>query len=1227
MQVQNNNHRDGLTTPFKSRLMRLNKNFPFEGGQEDVSQLSRNEHPPKSPFTGKTEASFPIQPRKSYWCARVLIAFVLLGMCITTTGCQREDLSDLPPEVYRQAVASFYTGLAALQVGETRYAESQLTQVTEQVPQEPAAWANLGVLAMRQNALPKAAEYLEEARQLAPDNAHIQYLLGLLARQQGQFQEAARHLRRAADLDSSNTRAIYTLAQVIQQQSEAGSSTEALQLMDRILKVQPGNLTALLERARLAAQSESASALKESVARVTRQSASWPPAAQKRLEALRQAAQASDFDRAATQVAFLKNVLKRLPAYRRDLAAVQAPASQVGEPISHFLRLPPPSPNPAPPDDSLRFVAEPLLARDTSAASWPWASSLVLTARQNPLTAEQLPSAVVANGQQVQIDTSATVPFPGGSPAAPPTPNGIAALDYNYDFTRDLALAGQGGLRLFRHDRARTFTNVTDQLGLPAAVTDVAYTGVWPADLDQEGDLDLVLARPGTSPLVLRNNGDNTFSRWALFDEATSDLRDFAWADLSGDGDPDAVFLGASGQLHTLENQRSGTFQTVALPPQASSGIRAIDAADLNRDGIIDLVALGADGTVRRFSYQAASGAFSADTIVRWPQAPALSGNARLFTADLDNNGGLDLVASTAGGGHVWLSDRQDQFRPSLGFSLDARIFSVADLNGDGRLDLVGLSEQNRPVRLVSRGAENYLAKSIRPRAARTRGDRRINPFGLGGEIEVRSGLLYQKQPISDPIVHFGLGMHERIDVARIIWPNGTVQAEFDLASDQSMLARQRLKGSCPWVFAYDGQEMGFVTDFLWRTSLGLRINAQGTAGVVHSVDWVKIQGDELAPRKGGFYDLRITADLWETHFFDHVALMAIDHPDTTEVFVDERFHLPPPTLAAHPTAPPQPVARAWDSEGQDVTDVVRKRDGRHLDSFSLGPYQGTTEEHYVEVQLGKDAPKEGPLWLLASGWTYPTDSSVNLAISQGEYPRPKGLSLEVPDGRGGWKVVQADLGFPAGKKKTILIDLTDVSFPPGEPRRLRLRTNMEIYWDRLAWAAGRPDTRLRMQRLDPTTAQLRYRGFSETRKPRRSFPETPDYSEIASTTQQWRDLVGYYTRFGDVRPLVKEIDDRYVIMNAGDELVLRFKALSPPPDGWKRDFVLIGDGWVKDGDYNTGFSKTVRPLPYHGLSRYSQPPVPLEKDSAYLKHPEDWQTYHTRYVAPRRFRTALVPD
>ena len=72
------------------------------------------------------------------------------------------------------------------------------------------------------------------------------------------------------------------------------------------------------------------------------------------------------------------------------------------------------------------------------------------------------------------------------------------------------------------------------------------------------------------------------------------------------------------------------------------------------------------------------------------------------------------------------------------------------------------------------------------------------------------------------------------------------------------------------------------------------------------------------------------------------------------------------------------------------------------------------------------------------------------------------------------------------------------------------------------------------------------------------------------------------------------------------------------------RDFVIKGDGWIKDGDYNSTFSKTVLPLPYHAKNEYTTRPGKLEDEWVYRHHPEDWQTYHTRYVTPDVFKNSL---
>ncbi len=1141
----------------------------------------------------------------------IIAVSTLIAAGILAAGCGNEKLPDADSDEYRQAVASFYTGLAALQAGEGLGAEDELLRVTELVPAEPAAWANLGVFAMRKGDYELATERLEKAHSLAPDNSEIAVLLGRLASQQGQSEQAIQHFRDAVTLDPQNTKAKYALAEEIERLNTPESDAEIQRLMEEILQTNPGNLAVLVELARIAARRGDSATLQQAVSRMAEESAEWPEDLQTQLQTLRENIQQPDTRALATQVAFLRNMLVRLPAFRHDLTSVRIPAEDIAELITRFIRLPQPQNAPAPSDTTLNFAAGTLpFAGETS---WSWVGAIVLTA-------EDAPSIVLANQNAVQPSEGILLPFPGGPADASVAPHAITGLDYNYDFRTDLAFAGSGGLRLYKQEENGSFTDVTAQTTLPADVLRASYTGVWAADLDMEGDLDLLLGVSGKPSVVFRNNGDGSFTRAPLFSEAP-DLLNFEWGDFDADGDPDAATLNASGNLQIHENRRGGDFQAQDAP---LSNAAAISVADINNDAVLDMVVLLKSGSIQRLSFNTEQNQWVAAEVAQWPQPPApLDPRASLlFVADLDNNGAFDLLASTPSGEQVWLADTQGGYR--LQTSLDgAYAMAVSELTGDGRLDLLGISQDNRPVLLVNQGDIQYHWKILRTRAADVAGDQRINPFGIGGEIELRSGLLFQKQPISEPVVHFGLGEHTEADVARIIWPNGNVQAEFDLASDQTVLANQRLKGSCPWLFTYDGQGMQFVTDFIWRSPLGLKINAQETAGIMVTDDWVKIRGDQLVARDG-YYDVRITAELWETHFFDHVSLMVVDHPDGTEVFVDERFAFPPPELALHAAAPLKSIAGAWDDQGKEVTSTVVALDQQYLGGFKLGPYQGVAEDHYVEIDLGNDAPAQGPLLLVANGWLHPTDSSINVAISQGNHAPPVSLSVEVPDSKGGWVVFRDNLGSPSGKVKTILIDL-EGAFKPDTPRRLRLRTTMEIYWDSFAWTTRQPQVELRTQHLQPDVAELRYRGFSNIVQENPHDPEIPEYHNLNGRTRFWRDLVGYYTRFGDVRELLEKVDDRYVIMNAGDEMTFQFPVPPAPPAGWTRDFVLIGDGWIKDGDYNTTFSTTVLPLPTHNSPEYDTPPTQLEDDPVYQRFPEDWQKYHTRYISQERFQEALL--
>jgi len=1137
---------------------------------------------------------------------------VAAALALLLSGCHSSGLPKPATQGYLDEITAFYVGLAALQVGDDVRADSTLQRATQLAEGEPAGWANWGVLALRQGNFDVAAQRLGRAQKLAPQNDQIHYLLGVLESKRGNPSQAIVELRKTVEINPHNLRALYLLAQEVERQRDPNGEVEFQQLLEKILAEQPGNPAVLLELGRVAAKRGEAQMLHSVVTQLGVRAQAWPPEVQTQWTALQTAAAAPDPRGAALRIAFLRNSLMRVPEFRRSLAVIQPAAGSEALPFSHFLLLPTPTFAPPPADLSINFQTKPWAVDGNS---WSWIGAM-------PLGGAGAPVVTVANSRTVKLATGAEFPFPGG--AGPLQPESILPVDFNYDFKMDLVLAGERGVRFLRQESPTSFTDVTAQTKLPPALLNAGYTGAWAIDVEADGDMDILLATPQGAPVVLRNNGDGTFAEMHPF-PAISGLRGFAWVDLDADGNPDAAMIDESGSLHFFHNQRGGVFRELALPANLPH-VKAVTVADVMTGGTLALVAVEDTGALVAIT-RTEAGEWN---IAALGNAPHLAREVRLHAADLDNNGVMDLlitpVALDAGdspGAWLWMGNGQQKFTSLPQPVGPPRVFDIADVDGDGRLDLLGLSAAGQPRQSLNLGSKKYQWQILRPRARQATGDQRINSFGIGGEMELRAGLLVQKQPITAPQLHFGLGEQSSTDVVRILWPNGMENAEFALKADQEVLTEQRLKGSCPFLFAWNGTQISFVKDAVpWGSAIGLQIDSVGSPRIAATEEWYKIGRDQLVPHEG-YYDLRLTGELWETYYYDYLKLMVVDHPAGTEIFTDERFVVPPVKLAITAVAPPHPIARAVDDRGADVTETVSKLDGRYLDTFGRGQYQGLTRDHFVEVDLGSDVPRSGPLWLIAKGWVHPTDSSVNVAISQGHHQKARALSLEVPDGRGGWRTAQANLGFPAGRKKTCLINLEN-AFLPGAPRKLRLRTNLEVYWDSIEWAQGLPDATLKVTRLEPSLADLHYRGYSVVHQANAGSPELPDYNQIAASKQIWRDLEGYYTRYGDVRELLAGTDDRYVIMNAGDEITLHFAEQPPPPAGWVRDYVVAGDGWIKDGDYNSTFSRTVQPLPYHAKDEYNQAPGNLEDEWVYRHHPEDWQNYHTRYVTAEPVDRAL---
>ncbi len=1138
-----------------------------------------------------------------------LLIIASVFMLVIASCSQEPEKPEKGSEAYKKAVSDFYVSLAAIQADQAIFAVDKMDSLSQKYPQESAIWANLAVFSMRQGNFEGAEKQIQKALDRAEYDASIIFLAGIIESRRGNVDQSIEYLRKAAEKDPDNPKIAFALADELQRQDAAANTGEVISILQSMLDTQPDNLAVLLEMVRTSVKQNDKESLKKAMNALDEQAKNWPEEVRRQFNDTKETILADSGGNQTFQLAFLRNNLNQLPKFQSDLAEVQIPPNQVGFLITEFSWLPQPETTAAEPDTAMTFEPEDIPE--------PGQAELVksVALSDNPGVTELR----VADGRAT-LDNDRAMSFPGRVNSK----HAAETIDYNYDFLNDIAFAGSSGFKLYRQQEDSSFTDVTASTGLPSSILTKSYVGVWARDVDLDGDLDLVMSPQEGSVFLLRNNGDDTFQRADFLGDIASP-RDFQWADLDGDSDADAVFLDKSGDVVLVMNERSSTFKKADGVPELSNA-KAIAISDINNDGDFDIL-VWSKAAIHRLWHNQETAGWESEKMTDLPASfkEAESKTAFLYSVDLDNNGANDILVSTPQQSGYWLNG-EDLKINSRFKDLPSNIYDIADLNEDTRLDLVSLDEEGQVRHNINKGTMGYIARIIRPRASGPLGDRRINSFGIGGEIEIRSGLLYEKQLIRQPWVHLGLGTYQEADLLRIIWPNGSNQAEFaELGYGSEIFNEQILKGSCPWVFTYNGEEMEFVTDFLWKTALGLRINTQGVADVLHSVDWIKIDGNQLKPRDGT-YDLRITADLWESHFFDEVSLMTVDHPEGTEVFVDERFTTPQKASELYAVKTPQPVAKAVDQDGRDVTSKIRDYDNNYVDSFGLTKYQGVAKEHYLEVQLGDEVPLDQPVRLVAAGWVYPTDTSVNIALSQGDQKNPEPISLQVPDGKGGWKIARENIGFPAGKSKTMMIDLDGI-FEPGAPRKVRLVTSMEIYWNQIRWAVEDTESTIEKKTVDFSKAELRYRGFSQVKRPGRFIPEQPNYRQISGTTPKWHDLEGYYTRYGEVDELVQKTDDRYVIMNAGDELAFEFPVPKAPAPGMVRDFVLVGDGWLKDGDYNTGYSKTLRPLPYHGMEDYSKAPVPLHEDPVYQEHKQDWVEYHTRYVTPRGYRSALIFD
>jgi tetratricopeptide (TPR) repeat protein len=783
-----------------------------------------------------------------------------------------------------------------------------------------------------------------------------------------------------------------------------------------------------------------------------------------------------------------------------------------------------------------------------------------------------------------------------------------AVGDFDGDGLNDLAVALDDAVLLFRNLGKGKFKDVTAESGFAARNRPSGITAV---DYDHDSNLDLLLTgspiKAGDESNVLwRNNGNGTFAERTEPTGLGGSGRTAA-AILTDFNNDRAVDLAVTGDgpaplIHV--NPREGKYPTQALYENeklpATEGIAVLD---YNKDGWMDIAVThaGAPGLTLWRNVAGPENVGRRFERVELPLHGALRGWG-VTPIDIDNDGWIDLAAivETKAGPRVRVfRNRGDGTFEDVSHALgldsvvlhSPRGLIAADVAGDGAADLIVTQLNAPPVLLRNVGAnKNHFVRLDLTGFA-------DNKTAIGAKVEVFANGLWQKwelagavgyQTQAPPQILVGLGDAEGVDLLRILWPTGVLQDEIDLPHTPviAMKEADRRGSSCPVLFAWDGHKYKLVTDVIGAAVVGHWFTPT-RRNTPNPGEWIKIAGGSLAPMDGKL-SVRFMEPMEEVNYIDQLRLVAIDHPENVEVNPDERFLDDPPFASGRVVASAGarlPVG-AWDGEGRDVLEQVSARDHKFASGFAALPYDGFANLHALTLDLGPLNAKS-PLRLLMTGYVnYFSATSLYSAWQAGVKPISPYVEAELPSGE--WKRIADDVGFPAGLERTIVVDLTGKL--PLSTRRIRLMTNLEIYWDQVL-IDNHVDAEARTAEVPLALATLHFRGYPKQIEGASAGDLDYDYDRV-SLTGPFQRQRGSYTRMGDVTALVSGIDDRYAIFGSGEEIAAEFDATKLPtlPAHWTRDYFFYANGFVKDMDWWDASPFTVAQLPFHAMSKYPYP-------------------------------------
>jgi len=828
------------------------------------------------------------------------------------------------------------------------------------------------------------------------------------------------------------------------------------------------------------------------------------------------------------------------------------------------------------------------------------------------------------------------------------------AGDYDNDGLPDLALVSDSGTRLLHNEKNGTFKDVTESAGIRGGGRGLTFI-----DYDHDGDLDLFVAGglgsvtpPGSGLAVTRgeqaagsvmwrNNGNGTFTDVTENTGLSGPASAAIGTDFNNDRAIDLVLAGSARGARVLENPREGAFRAADVFPGDAEPAAGVAVADFDHDGWMDLALTHKGSPALTLWHNNQGKSFKRITLpdIRWTAASGVA------AFDYDNDGWVDLVAvgeTSQGKGEIklfrnlgpdgWKDVTADVGLDRIQLNRPGAIIT-GDYDNDGATDLVITQARGPAVVLKNEGGnQNHWLRL----ALKGLND---NKSAIGTKVEVFSDGIRQKYEIygsngylgqNSPYLTVGLGQASQADVVRLLWPTGVLQDEVEVARNQQkdLLELDRRGSSCPTLFVWDGKHYELVADILGAGVVGHWV-APGERNIPRPTEYVKVDRNAMrtvqsqSQSPGPVFGFRLMEPMEEVVYLDAVKLFAVDHPAGENVYPNEYFasNPPYPEFRVVTSREAKLPAGVWDDKGKNLLPDLAAH--RYVGNFDLLPFKGFTRPHSLILDLGEPY-RGGPLELVMHGEIEYFTATGMYAASQagivGVAPyveafvngRGPGAPPSPSPGPGRWVRVLDDMGFPAGLPKTITVDLSG-KVPEGT-EKLRITTNLQIYWDSILVDRGGGNQDFKLREVPLTRASLEFHGY-----PRQIEGLPPGnvkyvYDEVSRTGPYARQA-GEYTRYGDVLALLSRFDDKPVVFGSGEEVALEFDPgkLPAPPKGWTRDYFFMANGYEKDMDFYAAEGNTVGPLPFRQMGTYPYPGKRFPGDDEHLNYQLE---FNTRFVS-----------